>query len=58
MEVRKKFYSRIAVFVIAGRVWRTGRVDAFRPKGHRFESRSSRHVVILGKSFTHTGAET
>ena len=28
-----------------------GRVDAFRPKGRGFESRSSRHVGTLGKSF-------
>src|SRR6218665_1689166 len=37
-----------------GRVWRTGRVDAFRPKGHGFDSRFSHHVVTLGKSFTHS----
>src|SRR6218665_3624192 len=35
------------------RGWRTGRVDAFRPKGHGFGSRSSRHVATLGKSVTH-----
>ena len=34
------------------RVWRIGRVDAFRPKGHGFDSHSSRHVGPLGKSFT------
>ena len=28
------------------------RVDAFRPEGCGFESRSSRHVETLGKSFT------
>jgi len=33
---------------------RIGRVDAFRPKGHGFDSRSSRQVVTLGKSFTHS----
>ena len=35
--------------------WRIGRVDAFRPEGRGFEGfkfRSSRHVRILGKSFT------
>jgi len=26
--------------------------DAFRPKGHGFDSRSSRHVRTLGKFFT------
>ena len=36
------------------RVWRIGRVDAFRPKGHGFDSSSSRHVGTLGKSFTHS----
>ena len=36
-----------------GRVWRIGRVDAFRPKGHGFDSRSSRHVGALGKFLTH-----
>ena len=40
--------------IIVGRVWRIGRVDAFRPKGHGFDSRSSRHVGTLGKSFTHS----
>src|SRR6218665_361604 len=34
--------------------WLIGRFVAFRPKGHRFESRSSRQVGILGKSFTHS----
>ena len=34
------------------RGWRIGRVDAFRPKGHGFDSRSSRHVATFGKSFT------
>ena len=31
-----------------------GRVDDFQPKGHGFDSRSSRHVGILGKSFTYS----
>ena len=39
--------------MIVGRVWRIGRVDAFRPKSHGFDSRSSRHAGTLGKSFTH-----
>jgi len=34
--------------------WRFGRVDAYRPKGHEFDSCSSRHVGTLGKSFTHS----
>ena len=34
-------------------MWRIGRVDAFRPKGHGFDSPSSRHVGTLGKSLTH-----
>ena len=33
-------------------MWRIGRVDAFRPKGLGFDSRSGRHVGTLGKSFT------
>src|SRR6218665_24580 len=40
--------------MIVGHVWRTGRVDAFCPKSHGFESRSSRHVGTLGKSLTHS----
>ena len=31
-----------------------GRVDAFRPDGRWFESRSSRHVGTLSKSFTYS----
>ena len=41
-------YKPIPVFV--GRGWHIGRVDAFRPKGHGFDSRSSRHVG----TFTHS----
>jgi len=37
-----------------GRVRRISRVNAFRPKGYGFDSRSSRHVRALGKSFTHS----
>src|SRR6218665_1552790 len=37
-----------------GRGWRIGRVDAFRSKGHGFDSRSSRHVGTLDKSSTHS----
>ena len=36
-----------------GRGWRIGWVVAFRPKGHGFDSRCSRHVGTLSKSFTH-----
>ena len=39
---------------IVGHVWRIGRVDAFSPKGHGFDSHSSRHIGTLGKSFTHS----
>ena len=35
-----------------GRVLRVCRVDAFRTKGHEFDSRSSWHVGTLGKYFT------
>ena len=37
-----------------GRGWHIGRVDAFRLKGHGFDSSSSRHVVTFDKSFTHS----
>ncbi len=37
-----------------GAWWLIGRFDAFRPKSRGFESRSSRHVGTLGKSFTHS----
>ena len=36
-----------------GHVWRIGRDDAFHPKGHGFDSRSSSHVGTLGKFLTH-----
>src|SRR6218665_1350752 len=35
-------------------VWRIGIVDAFHPKGHEFDSRSSRHLGTLGKYVTHS----
>ena len=38
--------------VIVG--WRFGRVDGFRPKGRGFDSRSSRQVGTVGKSFTYS----
>ena len=34
-------------------MWHIGRVDAFHPKGHGFDARSSRHVGTSGKSLTH-----
>ena len=37
-----------------GTWWRIGRVDAFRPKSHGFDSRSNRHAGTLSKSFTHS----
>src|SRR6218665_4071227 len=36
-----------------GHVSHIGRVDAFRQKGHGFDSRSGHHVGTLGKSLTH-----
>src|SRR6218665_2128167 len=33
----------------AGAWWHIGRVDAFRPEGRGFESRSSRHIGTLSK---------
>ena len=36
-----------------GAWWLIGRFEGFRPKGPGFESRSSRRVETLGKSFTH-----
>src|SRR6218665_829466 len=35
-----------------GTWWRIGRVEAFRPEGRGFESRSNRHVETFGKSLT------
>ena len=35
-------------------LWHIGRVDVFQPEGHRFESRSSRYIRTLGKSFTYS----
>ena len=37
---------------IFGACWSFGRFDALRPKGHGFESRTSRHAETFGKSFT------
>ena len=37
---------------IVGVWWLIGRFVAFHPKGRGFESRSSRHIGTLGKSFT------
>ena len=42
----------ICTCIDCGAWWPIGRVDAFRPKGHGLDSRSSRHVGALGKSFT------
>ena len=44
----------LALTLHCGTWWRFGRVDAFRPKGHGFDSRSSRHVGTLGKFLTHS----
>ena len=37
-----------------GAWWHIGRADAFPPEGRGFESRSSRHIGTLGKSFTYS----
>ena len=37
-----------------GRWWLIGKVDAFRPKGHGFDTRTSRHVGTMGRSFIHS----
>jgi len=37
---------------ISGTWWRLGWDDDFQPESRRFDSRSSRHVGTLGKSFT------
>ena|SRR6218665_1193113 len=42
------------IVLYCGAWWRIGRDDAFRPEGRGFESRSSRKVGILGKSFTYS----
>ena len=42
----------VRIHFVYGAWWPIGRFDAIRPKGRGFESRSSRHVVTLGKSFT------
>src|SRR6218665_2992411 len=39
------------IYVCCGAWWGFVRVDAFRPEGRGFESRSNRHVETLGKSF-------
>ena len=46
-----RIYCNIAIL---RRGWRIGRVDAFRPNGHGFDSRSIRHVGTLYRSFTHS----
>ena len=40
--------------VEGGTWWHFGRVDTFRPNGHGFDSRSSRHVGTIGKFLTHS----
>ena len=39
---------------ICGTWWRFDRVNALHPKGYGFDSRCSRHVGKLGKSFIHS----
>src|SRR6218665_101366 len=60
---RKNFYKVVTginvqqlllmIHINVGCMWRIGRVDTFRPKGHGFDSHCSRHVGTLGKTFTH-----
>ena len=48
-------YEYICTYMVhCGAWWLIGKFDAFRPKRRGFESRSSRHVEILGKSFTYS----
>ena len=49
-----KHFTRDSASKVVEACWRIGRVDAFRPEGRGFESRSSRHVSrpTLGESFT------
>ena len=53
-ENQKQLVAKVSKIAIVGRVRRIARVDAFRPKGHGFDSRSSRHVWTSGKFFTHS----
>ena len=39
----------------SGTWWRMGQVDDSQPEGRGFDSRSSRYVRTLGKSFTYSG---
>ena len=50
---RWTFHCKNELLKMVGRVWHIGRVDAFRPKDHGLDSRSSRHIGTLGKSLTH-----
>ena len=43
-------YYCVYYYFFGGMWWLIGRVDAFRPQGRGFESRSSRQVGTLGKS--------
>ena len=51
--VRLSVCLSVCIQCSVGRGWRIGRVDAFRPKGHGFDFRSSRHTGTLDKSLTH-----
>ena len=44
-------YVAFLTYSLRGAWWRFGRVDAFRPQGHGFDSRSNRHVGTLFKSW-------
>ena len=47
LEFPSRIYSSCSLIC-----WSIGRVEAFRPEGRGFESRSSRHVGTLGMSLT------
>ena len=44
------FNAHSTALLLKGRVWCITRVNAFSPKGHRFDSRSSLHIGPLDKS--------
>ena len=46
--------SWICISVYSGTWWHIGQVDDSQPEGRGFDSRSSRHVGTLGKSFTYS----
>src|SRR6218665_2952275 len=47
-----QYYTYTHTYIHCWTWWRIGRVDDFQPEDRGFDSRSSRHVGTLGKSFT------